>query len=41
MAARPDLSREIDSKTFRNFYYLKEELVVFVEKMDFRLREVR
>lgn len=29
MAARPDLSREIDSKTFRNFYYLKEELVVF------------
>lgn len=29
MAARPDLSREIDSKTFRSFYYLKEELVVF------------
>ena len=29
MAARPDLSREIDSNTFRNFYYLKEELVVF------------
>lgn len=29
MAARPDLSKEIDSKTFRSFYYLKEELVVF------------
>ena len=29
MPARPDLSKEIDSKTFRSFYYLKEELVVF------------
>lgn len=23
MPARPDLSRKIDSKTFRSFYYLK------------------
>lgn len=29
MPARPDLSRKIDSKTFRSFYYLKEELVAF------------
>lgn len=29
MSARPDLSRKIDSKTFRSFYYLKEELVAF------------
>ena len=26
---RPNLSKELDSNTFRNFYYLKEELVSF------------
>ena len=29
MTQRPDLTTEIDSKTFRSFYYLKEELVAF------------
>ena len=29
MNARPDLCKEIDAKTFRSFYYLKEELVSF------------
>ena len=29
MNERPDLNKELDSKTFRSFYYLKEELVVF------------
>ena len=29
MTERPDLSRELDSKTFQNYYYLKEELVQF------------
>lgn len=26
---RPILSKQLDSKTFRSFYYLKEELVSF------------
>ena len=29
MNERPDLNKELDSKTFRSFYYLKEELVGF------------
>lgn len=29
MSERPDLDRNLDSKTFRDFYYLKEELVNF------------
>lgn len=29
MNERPDLNKELDGKTFRNFYYLKEELVSF------------
>lgn len=29
---RPDLNRDLDSKTFRDFYYLKEELVDFCRK---------
>lgn len=29
---RPALSKELDSKTFRNFYYLKEELTDFCRK---------
>lgn len=29
MSERPKLSRDIDSKTFREYYYLKEELVDF------------
>ncbi len=35
MPARPDLSRKIDSKTFRSFYYLKEELVAFCRENGF------
>ena len=26
---RPDLNKELDSQTFRSFYYLKEELMAF------------
>ncbi|MGF6376542.1 dTDP-glucose pyrophosphorylase [Clostridiales Family XIII bacterium PM5-7] len=29
MAERPDLDKCLDSKTFRDFYYLKEELIDF------------
>lgn len=29
MSERPILSKELDSKSFLNFYYLKEELVDF------------
>lgn len=29
---RPNLDKNMDSKTFRNFYYLKEELVDFCRK---------
>ncbi|MCL2295644.1 MAG: SAP domain-containing protein [Methanomassiliicoccaceae archaeon] len=29
MTERPDLNRQLDSNTFRNYYYLKEELVQF------------
>lgn len=29
MSERPDLNKNLDSITFRSFYYLKEELVQF------------
>lgn len=29
MVTRPDLNKQLDGKTFRSFYYLKEELVEF------------
>ena len=32
MADRPQLSKNLDPNTFRNFYYLKEELVAFCKK---------
>ncbi|MGN1130495.1 MAG: DUF6434 domain-containing protein [Ruminococcus sp.] len=32
MVERPALDKNLDSKTFRNFYYLKEELVEFCRK---------
>lgn len=32
MNDRPVLDRNLDSKTFRDFYYLKEELVDFCRK---------
>lgn len=32
MSERPDLTKNMDSKTFRNFYYLKEELLDFCRK---------
>lgn len=32
MYVRPDLEKNLDSKTFRSFYYLKEELVDFCRK---------
>lgn len=34
MAERPVLDKDLDSKTFRDFYYLKEELVDFCRKND-------
>lgn len=32
MDNRPDLNKELDAKTFKNYYYLKEELVSFCRK---------
>lgn len=32
MTERPALDRQLDSKTFRGFYYLKEELIDFCRK---------
>ena len=32
MPERPSLDKHLDSKTFREFYYLKEELVDFCRK---------
>lgn len=32
MSERPELNKSLDSKTFRSFYYLKEELVSFCRK---------
>lgn len=32
MTERPALDKDLDSKTFRDFYYLKEELVEFCKK---------
>ncbi len=32
MSERPDLTKQLDGKTFRSFYYLKEELVDFCRK---------
>ena len=29
MSERPDLDKSLDSKTFRSYYYLKEELTAF------------
>lgn len=34
MADRPVFNKNLDSKTFRYFYYLKEELVDFCRKTD-------
>lgn len=32
MIKRPNLDKQLDEKTFRNFYYLKEELVNFCRR---------
>lgn len=34
MIERPELSRDISAEVFRNYYYLKEELVKFCRKYD-------
>lgn len=34
MSERPELSRDISVEVFRNYYYLKEELVKFCRKYD-------
>lgn len=36
MNKRPDLNIELDSKTFKEYYYLKEELVAFCKKMAYK-----
>lgn len=36
---RPILKKGLDSKTFKSFYYLKEELVAFVGKTSFPFLE--
>lgn len=32
MSKRPDLDEKLDSKTFKEYYYLKEELILFCRK---------
>ena len=34
MSERPELNTALDGNTFRNYYYLKEELVDFCRKND-------
>lgn len=34
MSERPDLDNNLDSKTFKEYYYLKEELIDFCRKND-------
>ena len=29
MSTRPELSKKLDTETFRSYYYLKEELMAF------------
>lgn len=41
MINRPDLEIHLEESTFRNFYYLKEELVLFCKKMIYLLLEVK
>lgn len=33
MSERPNLDNSIDSKEFREYYYLKEELIEFCKKI--------
>ena len=37
MEQRPDLNTSLDSQTFRQFYYLKEELVDFCKEKNIPL----
>jgi len=32
MSERPEIERTLDSNTFKSFYYLKEELILFCRK---------
>ena len=38
MSERPDLDNNLDSKTFKEYYYLKEELINFCRKNDLQTR---
>lgn len=38
MSDRPKLDKNLDGKTFREFYYLKEDLVDFVADTVYRHR---
>ena len=37
MIERPALDKNIDSKTFKEYYYLKEELIDFCRKNDLQI----
>ena len=39
MSERPELNRELDGKTFRSYYYLKEELVDFCRENNLPLSD--
>lgn len=41
MNERPELDRELNGMTFRNFYYLKQELVDFAERTPCLFRAAR
>lgn len=37
MSEKPSLNRELDSKTFKEYYYLKNELVDFCRKNNLQI----
>ncbi len=41
MSERPNLDLKLDSKTFKEYYYLKEELIQFCKKIIYKDQEVK
>lgn len=37
MSERPDLDNSLDGKTFKEYYYLKEELIAFCRKNNLKI----
>ena len=35
---RPELNNQLDSKTFREYYYLKEELINFCRRNNLQIK---